>query len=112
MAVLSGNRISWKYTSDSGVVYRVAAQKALTDQAVLGGAAGAPTDPPKPGSLKMRRMTFHDSTGHSRVVHVYDHTPIPQGTVLNVNVLGNSIALTATGHIIAESSSRITNQSA
>jgi hypothetical protein len=112
MAALSSNRIAWTYISDSGIHYRVAAQKAITDQAVLGGSAAGPTVVPKPGSLKMRRMTFSDGLGHSRVVPVYDPAAIPAtGTTLNVNVLQNSTALTASGHVISESSTRITKQS-
>jgi hypothetical protein len=112
MAALSTNRIAWTYTSDSGIAYRVAAQKALTDQAVLGGSAAAATVPPKPGSLKMRRMTFSDGAGHSRVLPVYDPAAAPAvGTSINVNVLENSTALTASGHVISENSPRMIKQS-
>jgi hypothetical protein len=36
MAFLDTSRIAWTYTADDGTVYRVAAVKALTDQAQQG----------------------------------------------------------------------------
>lgn len=96
MAKLSSNRIPWRYTADNGTVYRVAAMKAVTDQAKLGGAAAQAGDPPKPGWLKMRRITLIDAThGTSRTVPVYSSTaPIlqPDATVnLNTSWLAEGV---------------------
>ncbi|SRR5713226_7134271 len=112
MPALSTNRIAWTYTSDSGIDYRVAAQKALTDQGVLGGAAAAATVTPKPGSIRMRRCTVSDGAGHSRVVPVYQTTAtiVTPGTGINVNVLETSTAMTSNGGFISENRSRITKQ--
>lgn len=117
MVALSGNRIAWSYTADDGTVYRVAAQKALTDQGVLGGTAAASSVPPKPGFIKMRSMTFSNGSGNSRVCPIYkvDATALTTpGTSINVNVLGTSTALTSSGHIIPQKPVRaqpITKQS-
>jgi hypothetical protein len=116
MAALSTNRIAWSYTSDDGNVYRVAAQKALTDQAVLGGSAAAGSVPEKPSSIKLRRATVSNASGHSRVVVVYENgAPIATaGTAINVNYLGNSEAFTSNGGVIPEGGPRknVTKQSA
>jgi hypothetical protein len=113
MAALSTNRIAWTYQADNGHDYRVAAQKAITDQAVLGGTAAAASVPAKPGGLKMRRMTFNDGAGHSRVVPVYGRaTTIAVGATLNLNVLENSVAFTASGTIVGEKTPRVTKQAA
>lgn len=104
MAALSTNRIMWKYTGDDGVVYRVAAQKALTDQAVLGGSAADGTEPIRDTDWTLRRCTVSNSAGNSRVVTVYEPTApiVTKGTSINVNVLGNSTALTSNGGFIPE----------
>jgi hypothetical protein len=116
MAALSGNRIAWTYTADGGATYRVAAQKALTDQAVLGGTAAAGTLPEKPSAIKLRRVTVSNSSGHSRVLVCYEPTaPIATaGTSVNVNYQGNSEAFTSNGGFIPEGGPRknVTKQSA
>jgi sRNA-binding protein len=115
VALLSTNRIAWEYHADDGTVYRVAAQKALTDQAVLGGAAAAGTVPQKPRGIKMRRATVSNASGHSRVVHVYETTApiVTAGTSINVNYGSNSEAFTSNGGFIAEDSGKknVTKQS-
>lgn len=114
MVKLSSNRIAWTYTDGKGVAYRVAAQKALTDQGVLGGQAAAPTVPPKPSWIKMRRMTM-SGAGYSRVLPVYstDATVMTGGTSINVNAADDVRAMTSSGDIIPEVrpvNSRITKQ--
>lgn len=115
VAPLSTNRIAWQYHADNGTVYRVAAQKALTDQAVLGGEAWAGTAGAKPSSIKMRRITVTSAAGVSRVVPVYstDATILVEGTSMNVNILENSTAVTSSGNPIPESHQRrsVTRQS-
>lgn len=104
MAALSTNRHAWEYTDSKGNVWRVAAQKALTDQGVLGGVAAGPTIPQRPVGYKMRRTTVSDGAGHSRVVPVYSATAdiITPGTAINVNVLGTSTAMTSIGGYVQE----------
>jgi hypothetical protein len=104
LVALSGNRIAWQYHSDDGNTYRVAAQKALTDQAKLGGEAWAGVVGPKPAAMKMRRITISDGSGNSRVVPVYstDAAILVAGTAMNVNVNGNSTSLTSSGNPIPE----------
>lgn len=104
MAALPTNRIAWQYHSDNGNTYRVAAQKALTDQGKMGGEAWAGTVGPKPGNLKMRRITLSDATGNSRVIPVYstDATILVAGATMNVNVLENSASLSSSGNPIPE----------
>lgn len=119
MAVLSSNRIAWSYTDDDGNVWRVAALKAFTDQAKLGGSAAAATVPQRPGGWKMRRTTVSDGAGHSRVVPVYvtDAPIVTSGESLNynANVAGTITMVTGTsnGGFIREGSSRhnVTKQS-
>jgi len=100
MAALSPNRIAWTYTDDDGTDYRVAAQKAITDQAKAGGAAAATSVPLKPLGLKMRRMNCTDGSGHTRGVVCYETdcdlwtTP---GTAINLNYLNNSTAFSSNG---------------
>jgi hypothetical protein len=112
MAVLSSNRIAWKYTDDDGNVWRVAALKAATDQGVLGGSAAAATDKQRPGTWKMRRTTVSDGAGHSRVVPVYDDaaTIITAGTAFNynANVAGTitEVSGTSNGGFLREGASR------
>lgn len=116
MAALSTNRIAWTYTDDFGNQWRVAAQKALTDQSVLGGSAAAGTVPERPNVGRMRRCTVSDGAGHSRVVPVYETTAdiVTAGTSINVNVLENSTAMTSNGGYIPEERPRrnVTKQSA
>ena len=113
MAALSANRIAWTYTSDSGVDYRVAAQKAVTDQAKSGGSAAAATLPAKPGGLKMRRVSCSDGAGHSRTTPVYtvDAPIATPGTAINLNAAGDVRAMTTSNGPISESHSRTTKQS-
>lgn len=108
MAALSTNRIAWLYTADDGTVYRVAAQKALTDQSKLGGTAAVGNETPKPASIKMRRISLSDGAGHSRVVPVYTAgAPIcTVGETLNCNLLENSTAFTSQGNPIPQSHER------
>jgi hypothetical protein len=116
MAALSTNRIAWTYTDDQGNAWRVAAQKALTDQGVLGGSAAASTVPQRPNDFKMRRATVSNAAGQSRVVVVYDTsaTIITAGTSINVNFLENSVAFTSNGGFIPEERAKrnVTKQSA
>jgi hypothetical protein len=101
MAVLSSNRIAWTYTDDDGFSWRVAALKAWTDQAKLGGSAALATVPQRPGGYKMRRTTVNDGAGHSRVVPVYDiAAPIATSTQsfnFNANVAGVITEVTGSG---------------
>lgn len=109
MAVLSGNRIAWEYTAADGTVYRVSAQKALTDQGKLGGQAWAGVVGPKPGRIKMRRISVHNATYGSRVVPVYatDAAILVPGATINVNALGDSRSFVSSGHPIPESWERL-----
>lgn len=115
MALLSGNRIAWTYTADDGNDYRVAAQKAMTDQSKLGGSAAAGTLPEKPSAIKMRRCTVSDGT-YSRVVPVYEPgAPIATaGETVNVNRAGDVRTLSSNGGTIPEGGPRknVTKQSA
>lgn len=89
MARLASNRIAWTYTDDAGTAWRVAAQKAITDQGKLGGEAALATVPEKPGWLKMRRTTVRNATnGRSRVVPVYatDADILTAGETINLNL--------------------------
>lgn len=120
MAVLSSNRIAWTYTDDAGNDWRVAANKAWTDQGVLGGAAAASTVPQRPAGYKMRRAVVSDGAGHSRVVPVYDGGAdiITPGTSFNFNAnvggVITEVTGTSNGGFIREGSSRhnVTKQSA
>lgn len=107
MAPLSGNRIAWTYTADDGNQYRVAAQKAMTDQNLLGGSAALGSVPEKPSAIKMRRCTVSNGT-LSRVVPVYEPgAPIvTAGTAINVNRGGDVHAMTSNGGFIAEGGPR------
>lgn len=109
MAALSTNRIAWLYTADDGSIYRVAAQKALTDQNKLGGSAAVGNETPKPSSIKMRRISLSDGAGHSRVVPVYEAgAPIcTVGATLNVNLLENATSFTSQGNPIPQSHQRV-----
>jgi hypothetical protein len=116
VVALSGNRIAWQYHADDGVTYRVAAQKALTDQGKLGGEAWDGLTKAKPGNIKMRRTTVSDGT-YSRVVPVYslDAPILGAGQTINVNAAGDARALTGGGPIIAEvhpPNPRVTKESA
>lgn len=114
MALLSGNRIAWTYTADDGNDYRVAAQKAMTDQDVLGGSAAASTLPEKPSAIKMRRVTVSNGV-LSRVLPCYEPSaPIATaGTTVNANRAGDSHAFTSNGGFIPEGGPRknVTKQS-
>jgi hypothetical protein len=118
MAALSLNRIAWTYTTEGGTAFRVAAQKALTDQSKLGGTAWGGTAPPKPSNIKMRRITVRNAAqGVSRVVPVYDNDAaiLTAGETVNLNHLGDSYAFVSDGgeHVISESRPRssVTKQS-
>lgn len=104
MAILSSNRIAWTYTDDQGNNWRVAAQKALTDQGVLGGAPALESVPERPNLGKMRRCTVSNPAGQSRVVPVYQvgAAIVAPGTAINVNFLQNSTPMTSNGGFIAE----------
>lgn len=105
MVLLSLNRIAWEYESDDGNSYRVAAQKALTDQAKLGGQAWQGVVGPKPHGMKMRRITVRNATaGVSRVVPVYgtDAAILSVGETINLNRLADSAAFTSSGNPIPE----------
>lgn len=112
MAVLSSNRIAWTYTDDAGNQWRVAANKAWTDQGVLGGAAAAATVKQRPAGYKMRRAVVSDGAGHSRVVPVYEPgaTIETGGTAFNfnANVAGviTEVTGTSNGGSLREGASR------
>lgn len=116
MAPLSANRRAWQYHSDNGNTYRVAAEKALTDQGKLGGEAWDGTTGPKPGNMKMRRITVSAAGVGSRTVPVYstDATILPAGTSINVNFAGDTHAMTSSGNPIPEGHIRqsVTKQAA
>lgn len=111
MSELSSNRIAWTYTDDAGKAWRVAAVKALTDQAVLGGSAAASTVPPKPAEIKMRRATVRSAAGVSRTVPLYDGTQtlVTSGSLgtINLNILQVETAMTAIGSVIPEKRPRV-----
>lgn len=116
MVLLSLNRIAWQYTADNGQSYRVAAQKAITDQAKLGGQAWGGSAPPLPRGYKMRRITVRDSVaGVSRVVPVYDNDAdiLVAGATINLNHLADSSSYSSDGNPIPESHPRhsVTRQS-
>jgi hypothetical protein len=115
MAVLSSNRIAWQYHSDDGHTYRVAAQKALTDQSKLGGEAWAGVVGPMPEGYKMRRISVRNATYGSRVLPVYsvDAAILTAGSTINVNALGDSRSFESDGNPIAERRPRrsVTRQS-
>ncbi len=117
MALLSNNRLAWQYHDDAGNVWRVAAVADITSQAKLGGEAWNGTSPPKPASLKMRRITVRNaSLGVSRVVPVYaPGAPIQTpGTTIMLNHLNvDSYAFTSDGNTIPEGHVRhnVTKQS-
>lgn len=104
MALLGGNRVAWNYTDDNGNVWRVAAQKAMTDQSKLGGSASSGAIPPRPNWGKMRRCTVSNAAGQSRVVPVYDLSApiITAGETLNANWGGDARVFTANGGFINE----------
>jgi hypothetical protein len=104
LAALSKNRIAWLYTADDGTIYRVAAEKAITDQAKQGGSAYAGTGTPKPASLKMRRISVSDGAGHSRVVPVYvaGAAICTPGETINLNLASDSATFTSDGNPIPE----------
>jgi len=88
MARLGSNRIAWTYTDDGGNDWRVAAEKALTDQSKLGGEAAAATVPEKPGWLKMRRTSVRNATNSiTRTVPVYaaDAAILTAAETINLN---------------------------
>lgn len=115
MAKLSTNRIAWTYTDDQGNDWRVAAEKALTDQGVLGGSAAASSVPQRPVSYPMRRMTFSDGSGHSRVLPIYstDASATTAGTSINCNFVDDQHPVTSSGRLIPEGLKRpnVTKQS-
>ncbi len=115
MVKLSSNRIAWQYHSDDGNTYRVAAQKALTDQTKLGGEAWAGVVGPKPANIKMRRITVRYSGG-SRTLPVYDNTApiLVPGATINANFQDDSHSFTSSGNPIPEGHLRksVTQQAA
>lgn len=115
MALLSSNRIAWTYTADDGTNYRVAAEKALTDQAKQGGSDGSAVGLAKPAWLKMRRVTVRLANGTSRVMPLYEvGAPLATaGETINVNSLGDSRAGISTGNVIGQGHIRqsVTHQS-
>lgn len=105
MALQSTNRVAWEYDSQDGNTYRVAAQKAITDQAKLGGRAWAGTAGPMPRGYKMRRITVRNSaTASSRVVPVYsvDAPILGRGATITLNHLTDAITYTSDGGPISE----------
>ena len=108
MAALSGNRVAWRYVSDDGNTYRVAAQLAIVSQGQSGGSAADGTVPEKPSAIKLRRCTVSNSAGHSRTVVLMNATaPLATaGTLINLNYLGNSEAFSSNGGFIPEGGPR------
>lgn len=116
MVKLSSNRIAWQYHADNGVTYRVAAQKALTDQGKLGGEAWAGVVGPKPSYIKMRRITVRAAGTGSRVLPVYSTTAtiLTAGQTINANFNDDSVLFTSSGTVISEQRPRqsVTQQAA
>lgn len=105
MALLSTNRIAWTYTDDLGNDWRVAAPKAVTDQAKLGGSAAAATVLPLPYGYRMRRTTVRNAAqAASRSVPVYstDADILTAAATVNLNHLADSYAFTWGGSLISE----------
>lgn len=104
VAELSRNRIAWNYTDDEGSTWRVAAMKAMTDQAKLGGSASNAGVKEKPSHIRMRRATVSNSAGHSRVVPVYEVSAAitVAGETINCNRGLDSEAYTSNGGFIPE----------
>lgn len=102
--VLDRNRVAWTYHSDDGTDYRVAAQKAITDQTKLGGSDGSAVTKPKPAWIKMRRITVHNVDHGSRVVPVYttDAAILADGGTVNLNVNNASFTFVKAGVVLAE----------
>lgn len=111
MAELSSNRLAWGYTDDLGKLWRVAAVKAITDQAVLGGAAAASNIPAKPANIKMRRATVRSAAGVSRTVPLYDQTQTLVTDIatnpINLNIDQVSTAMQPIGSVIPEKRPRV-----
>jgi hypothetical protein len=109
MALKSLNRIAWEYSADNGLTYRVAAQKALTDQAKLGGQAWQGVVGPLPRGYKMRRITCRNATNSiSRVFPVYgtDADILVAGETIDANHLADSLTFTSDGNPISENRPR------
>ena len=104
MAALSHSRIAWTYESDTGALYRVSAEKAITDQAKQGGSDGSAITLPKPAWLKMRRISVSDGAGHSRVVPLYAvGAPLAAaGETINLNLALDSATFTSDGNPLPE----------
>jgi len=102
--VLDRNRIAWTYTADDGRTLRVAAEKAITDQAKQGGADGSAVATPKPANLKMRRVTVHNPTYGSRVVPFYVAGAAISlaGETINLNVGNASFTFVSRGNPLPE----------
>ena len=113
MAALSSNRIAWTYATHGGDVFRVSAEKALTDQAKQGGGAAAITVPGKPSGLRMRKVAVRSASGASRYVVSYaEGSPIETaGETINLNLDNVSTAFTSRGVIVNERLGRQTLQS-
>jgi hypothetical protein len=104
MAFLDTSRIAWTYSSDDGNDYRVAAVKALTDQAKQGGASGAAVSLAKPGSIKMRRVSCRTAGGVTRVFPLYvsGAALATAGETINANVDGVSTQFVSRGNPLPE----------
>jgi len=104
MARLSTNRVAWIYTADDGRLLRVAAQKAIVDQAKQGGADGSGINDLKPPELKMRRVTVTSAAHGSRVVPVYEPGALiaTAGTTIILNADTDSFAFTSQGNPLPE----------
>lgn len=117
MALLSNNRIAWTYTDENGANWRVAAVADITSQNKLGGTAWNGTDPAKPASLKMRRISVRNvAQNASRVVPVYSAGAAIQteNATVNLNHLNvDSYAFSSSGNTIPEGHVRknVTRQS-
>ena len=117
MAFIDTSRIAWQYHSDDGEIYRVAAVKGLTDQAKQAGESGVTNSNPKPGRIKMRRVTCKTAAGLSRVFPLYDlEAPLAaEGATITANVDGNGTVFTSQGNPIPENHIRtapVTTQAA
>lgn len=117
MAPLSSNRRAWQYHADDGNTYRVAAEKALTDQGVLGGEAWDGTSPPRPAVGKMRRKSISAPGVGSRTVPIYSldaDLAVTPGTTIVANLGGDQHTFTASNNRIIPEMARgssVTKQS-
>lgn len=100
----SSARVAWTYKADDGTIYRVAANGSEVAQAKQGGATGVGNTNPKPGRIRMRRVTCVSAANGSRVVPFYEAgAPIAaKGTTIDLGVDGVFVTFTSQGNPIPE----------